>query len=386
LHIAVTNPATNETLALQRNGATVMTFAAVADTNIADTALTQTTAYQYTARLTANNEATGTSNTLSAQTLAPTSHNFTWQTFLLGDGNNSSLYDVAILNDTLIYAVGELYLRDSSGAIGDTPYNLAKWNGVSWALKRIPFIGSCSAVDYPPLKAIWAFSPTEILVTNGGSIVRYDGTNSVMDCRMNSLLTGAINRIYGFNTNDVYVVGGAGSIVHYNGTTWRRLESGTTTRINDAWGVVNPVTGKEEVYCPVTDFFVPGDKRILRITEGARVDSIAWQPRRNIYSVWSHNGFPLYVCGSTLHRQRGGAWEEVSYGGNYAVNLIRGNAANDIIVAGDFGVIGHYNGLDWQMIGLDFNTVYGSIAMNHRSVVIAGFRNARGIVMIGRRN
>ncbi|MGH2567306.1 MAG: hypothetical protein ACRDGA_03130 [Bacteroidota bacterium] len=34
-----------------------------------------------------------------------TSHNFAWQTFVLGDGN-SILYDVAIVNDTLAYAVG----------------------------------------------------------------------------------------------------------------------------------------------------------------------------------------------------------------------------------------------------------------------------------------
>jgi len=34
-----------------------------------------------------------------------TNHEFTWQTFTLGDGGSSVLYDVAIINDTLAYAV-----------------------------------------------------------------------------------------------------------------------------------------------------------------------------------------------------------------------------------------------------------------------------------------
>ena len=46
-----------------------------------------------------------------------TSHNYAWQTFILGDGNSSVLYDAAIINDTLIYAVGEIYLKDSTGQL-----------------------------------------------------------------------------------------------------------------------------------------------------------------------------------------------------------------------------------------------------------------------------
>jgi hypothetical protein len=361
-----------------------MTMAAVADTNIADTALTQTTAYQYTARLTANNETTGTSNTISAQTLAPTSHNFTWQTFLLGDGNNSSLYDVAIVNDTLIYAVGELYLRDSTGSIGDTPYNLALWNGRTWEIKRAPFIGPCSAVDYPPLKAIWALSATNILVTNGGSIVRYDGTNSVMDCRMNSLLRGAINRIYGFDPNDIYIVGGAGTIVHFDGSTWRRLESGTTTRINDAWGVVNPVTGKEEVYCAVSTPFGDGDERILRITQSTRVDTISWMDRL-LSGVWTNAGFPLYTSGDGVFENRSGSWREVPTG--IYTNDIRGTALNNIVAVGDFGYIAHYNGIEWQVVRTDAPSGYATVRVKENLVIAVGSRNfAQGIVMMGRRH
>jgi hypothetical protein len=54
-----------------------------------------------------------------------TSHNFTWTLQKLGGASGSVLYDVAIVNDTLAYAVGEMYLNDSVGQNDPQPYNLA---------------------------------------------------------------------------------------------------------------------------------------------------------------------------------------------------------------------------------------------------------------------
>ena len=51
-----------------------------------------------------------TNITAQARTMDTTSHAFTWQSFTFGDGGGScTLYDVAIINDTLAYAVGEIY-------------------------------------------------------------------------------------------------------------------------------------------------------------------------------------------------------------------------------------------------------------------------------------
>jgi hypothetical protein len=62
-----------------------------------------------------------------------TSHNYTWQLELLGNGAGSGVfYDVAIINDTLAYAVGELYMKDSLGQDDPHAYNVARWNGRQW--------------------------------------------------------------------------------------------------------------------------------------------------------------------------------------------------------------------------------------------------------------
>jgi hypothetical protein len=201
---------------------------------------------------------------------------------------------------------------------------------------------------------------------------------------MNSLLRGAINRIYGFDPNDIYIVGGAGTIVHFDGSTWRRLESGTTTRINDAWGVVNPVTGKEEVYCAVSTPFGDGDERILRITQSTRVDTISWMDRL-LSGVWTNAGFPLYTSGDGVFENRSGSWREVPTG--IYTNDIRGTALNNIVAVGDFGYIAHYNGIEWQVVRTDAPSGYATVRVKENLVIAVGSRNfAQGIVMMGRRH
>ena len=67
-----------------------------------------------------------------------TSHSFTWQTFEFGDdgASPSSLKDVAIINDSDIWAVGSIYLNDSTGQPDYTAYNAVHWDGNKWELKR----------------------------------------------------------------------------------------------------------------------------------------------------------------------------------------------------------------------------------------------------------
>lgn len=379
LHIAVTNPASNETLALERDGRTVMTFPAVADTHIADTALTQTTAYQYTARLVANNEATGTSNTISAQTLTPTSHSFSWQTFLLGDGNGSALYDVVLINDTLAYAVGEIYLS------GDPlPYNLAQWNGETWNIQKVPYYFQGQPF-YSPIRAVFAFTPDNIWF-GIGNMIHWDGqTFTSVPLPSNVWGPYLINRIWG-HAGEIWIVGNEGSIAYRSVSgTWQRLESGTTTRIIDIWGVVSSVTHTAEAFCSVSSFFTPGDRRILRISNQTRVDSIRWDTGTVVYSVWTSRGFPLFTAGQQVYVNQMGQWRSINTGMQVSTNSIRGLGLNDIVVAGDLGYLSHYNGEHWEVIGTDATAGYSTVRMLGNTLIAVGNKNGRGFINIGRR-
>ena len=62
-----------------------------------------------------------------------TSHNFTFTTYTFGGTGGSSYFkDVAIINDSDIWAVGAIYTSP------ETTYNAAHWDGNKWRLIQIP--------------------------------------------------------------------------------------------------------------------------------------------------------------------------------------------------------------------------------------------------------
>jgi hypothetical protein len=234
----------------------------------------------------AGRQSTVSSNELSVTTMDTTSHNFTWQTFTFGEHSSSVLYDVAIINENNIWAVGEIYMKDSLGQPDLNAYNAVHWDGQKWELKRIYTYSSCNAVDYAPLKAIWTFSDKNIVVTSGGSIGWFNGITNKPDCSIRPLLTGSINKFWGSSSNDLYAVGDGGNIAHYNGSSWTKIESGTTTNINDVWGIIDPITQEKRIFCAVSYVFEPGDQKILTIRNN-KVDSLSWTTGRRIHSIWT---------------------------------------------------------------------------------------------------
>ena len=68
-----------------------------------------------------------------------TSHNFTWQSWTFGEIGTSRLYDVAIVDENNIWAVGEIYLLDSLGQPDPRAYNALHWDGIKFEIERIPY-------------------------------------------------------------------------------------------------------------------------------------------------------------------------------------------------------------------------------------------------------
>ncbi|MCW8816655.1 MAG: glucosyl transferase [Ignavibacteriaceae bacterium] len=315
------------------------------------------------------------SNELSVTTIDTTSHNFTWQTWTFGEHDASFLWDVAILDENNIFAVGEIYLNDTLGQPDPHPYNLVVWNGSKWELLKLtyqgipPVIHSVFVINY---QDVW-FDPW----------FHWDGQN-FQELPIDPVFIGVgINRIWG-NDDGIYVVGNDGFIAYktVNGG-WNRIFSGTETRINDVCGIT---TSQNEtvLYCPVSSFFVPGDKKILKITDG-KVDSVYRNRDVRLYSAWAVNENILYVCGEGVYVNKFGTWDEIDL---YPVgtNSVRGNDINDIFVVGDYGTIFHFNGISWQMLSTPNNKGYSKVAVSRNIVAICGNYQGQGLIEIGIRN
>ncbi len=88
-------------------------FISTADTILYVDSLLPNTNYKYQASSIVHQVS---SNLLNVTTMDTTSHNFTFQTWTFGgQAGSCTLYDVAIIDENDIWAVGEIYLLDSLG-------------------------------------------------------------------------------------------------------------------------------------------------------------------------------------------------------------------------------------------------------------------------------
>jgi hypothetical protein len=355
-----------------------------ADTLLYIDSLLPNTSYQY--QVTSIQSATGgpvSSNELSVTTLDTTSHNFTWQTWTFGGGGEASfINDVAIIDENNIYACGEIYLPDSLGNPDDNLYNVLHWDGNNWRPKRISaeFRGN---IITPAINGIQVFSTTDIWFASSLPI-HGDGENwTIFDIRTTTDPNLSVSKVWGTSSNNIYFVGRVGSIAHYNGESFSKIESGTSTIINDIWGIVSD-NNETIIYAPVSSFFTPGDKKILRIKNN-QVDSVSWNMNRILNSVWTTSEKYMYVCGSGVFENKKGNWKEISIT-SVVTNRIRGNNINDIFVTGDFGFVAHFNGIVWKIYHEVFDAGYSGLAIKGNTVAIVGQRNGLGIITIGRRN
>ena len=320
-----------------------------------------------------------------------TSHNFTFETITFGE-YNSAFYDVAVIDENNIWAVGAVYLNDSLGIPDPNAYNAVHWDGNKWELKRIFYYGNCSAVKYPPLKAIWVFSTSDIVVSNGGSIGWFDGNKITLDCGVNQLLLGVINKIWGSNNKDLYLVGNNGAIVHYNGSEWTKIESGTDLHFYDIYGQQS-TSGEYEVFCVAAKQLVNTDKKILRITDNSVTDINVSGIKSSLSGIWFKPGEKYYVVGSGMFSKAdinsSQSWESFWEGiTQYYTASIDGNDLNDIVVCGAYGELLHYNGNSWKSYQSELQSEvgsYGRIKIKDNLIVAVGSNSAKAIITIGRR-
>src|SRR5208283_1450615 len=168
LNISLAAGETQRALTLYRGNSTIATMTMTgSDSVFFDDGLLPGKTYTYTLASSKWNASA------QATTMDTTSHNWTWEVDTLGIAN-SYLYDIAILNDTLAYAVGYIYLNDSTGKFDQQPYGVAVWNGARWQFKRVMAIGPTGAVSNLTPSGILAFSAADIWFANGG-VFSWDG-------------------------------------------------------------------------------------------------------------------------------------------------------------------------------------------------------------------
>jgi hypothetical protein len=370
---------------LERDGTEIENYSVINENIIYDDSLRPNTSYSYRLTRLSGDER---SRDVTATTLDTTSHDFQWEVIEFPSPYGSGvLRDVAIINENDIWAVGEIYADSAQPSL---PYNTVHWDGQKLELMRIK-TNACGGVDYPPIRAVFAFTTDDVLFAHiDGSITHYDGNDFVNDCSLITQLNGSINKMWGVSRNDFFVVSGNGFIAHYNGQGWQKLESpATDLPIQDIWGAIDPKTGEAFILCPASDKYNVSEKKLLQINTDKHISEIPWPfTDRDPYSTWFNSEKEIYVCGGgVIQRNVKGEYKIISQLPRIFLNKIRGNDINDIFVVGDFGLFAHYNGKSWWIHPDSFYGTFLSVDVKDNTIVAVGEQNAReGLVMVVKRN
>jgi len=376
LRVVITDTVASRTFLLNRDHQvddTIRVFNP--DTVVLDDNLLPNRGYTYKAyRLQAGMRIDSTES-VQVTTLDSTSHDFAWEVLEFGEHSSSVLLDVAIINENDIWAVGEIFMNDSIGNSDPDSYNAVHWNGDEWQVLRVP-VQIC----------VVGLLPDTILFTEGGNLVIWDGLGFTQDCLPNGLILGTLREMWASSLSDIYLVGGQGTIVHNNGASWQRIESGTSADINDVWGGRGLETGKTVIIAGATTFGSSGEILLLEILDDGTTSPLSWEPHRSIESVWFTSPDKIFVAGGSVFVGMPGGWEEIPELSMYYSEKVRGSDRNNGFAVGHFGLIGHYNGASWKYYSEFFsNGIYYSTDVSERVMVAVGQIGSQAVVLRGSR-
>ncbi len=381
---------------LQRDGKEITSFyQSKSDTTIIDTGLTAEQSYTYQAII-KNKGEEGKSKEIEISTLPTTSSNFTWEKYTFGEHSGSIINDVAIINENDIWAVGEIYMNDSSGNPAPHAYNAVHWDGKKWVLKRIMFYTICGQTHKTPYPAssIFKLNKNEIWVAMDGDQIGII-KNNVQTSTICLPFSFSIKELWGSSNQNVYIVGDNGNIVHYDGTSWTKIESGTNYFIHDIYGDDNPFTKETGILC-CASLDNTKDSEIIRINSDLTTEKLDKNGLERAVDLWFRAGIRYYTIGNGLFEKRyshNNIWKNLNKGRRITPNFmngIDGNGLNDIIVSGSFGEILHYNGISWKSIKNEKTTLnngsYFEVAIKGNLVVVVGYDAPKAIILMGRRD
>jgi hypothetical protein len=221
-------------------------------------------------------------------------------------------------------------------------------DSIGW--KRIP-----SQAAYV-LAGIWGSAANDIFAVGGfGSIVHWDG---VAWSPLASGTSADLYGVWGSSTRDVYAVGTGGTIVHWDGATWSTMTSATTNSFHGVWG-----SGAHDIYA--VGF------KTLEHWDGTKWSEL-WSPElattlgsADHRGVWGSSANDVYVVGwELIAHWDGETWSQVTNQGLY--EAVWGSGPDDVFVVGWPGDSRHWNGTSWSRLPVPsgypfiYRSVWGS--------------------------
>ena len=294
----------------------------------------------------------------------------TWSALSIGTGQN--LRAVAKRGDGSLRIGGwwgtVVTIRGSGGGVRATteisdPALLSVWGSTSGAIFGVGLGGAVfqrtdasagstwGAAIVPGTNDLYGISgngPSDIVaVGDTGSILRYDGATWRKDASPTSLL---LRAIWGGGGQYV-IVGERGTILRSNGAGWTPQASGTPQFLRAVWG------------SDPTNVYVVGDSGVVLRFDGGRWSPVTVPSRLRFRAVWGTASNNVFIAGDsgTVLRYDGVTWQRQSVPTSRALRSVWGRGPTEIYAAGDSGTVLRYDGSTWRTLSAPSTTILYSM-------------------------
>ena len=214
----------------------------------------------------------------------------------------------------------------------------------------------------PRLADIWGSSDHDIFVVgDGGTILHYDGS---VWSQMPSGTSGNLRCLWGTSSTDVYAAGAGGTVLHYDGSTWTSMSADPSWEFSSIWA-----SSTSDIYCVVVGDLDHLDSSVLHY------DGSSWTTAMNqvstLWSVWGSSSTDVFVVGdgSTIRHFDGVSWSRMNSGSEspewpaapLSGRAIWGSSSQDVFVVGggsrwysdtwydgQGSLLLHYDGTEWR--------------------------------------
>lgn len=229
---------------------------------------------------------------------------------------------------------------------------ISRWNGTTW-----------TAVD-APVRTSWMAASGQAsfnLVGEGGSFLRWDSINQFF-FSLRAVEPDDLTALLGFAEDDLWAVGHAGLVRHFDGTAW------TSTRMSsrdDLYAIAGAASN---------DLWASGGGALFR-WRGA-----AWQQypplpcavlsmhARAVDDVWA-----VGALGCAMH-WNGTGWASSNVGlPNVTLRGVLARASNEVWVVGDSGTAFRFDGATWSSTNTQTTTTLHAVfAVNGEVIAVGG--------------
>lgn len=250
------------------------------------------------------------------------------------------------LNTIYGFAANDLYAASSKGTI-------FHFDGTNWKEMVTPV--TCR------INSIWGTDANNLYAV-GGSILRFNGTYWETVDTGNEV--DILYDIWGTAPDNMYAVGRFGTLLHYDGVTCTKIDTGITTTLTGIWG-----SGPSDIYVSSisgTILHYDGTAWTKKTIKGQYFNDVWGTAPDNVYAV-SSSGAIYHFNGTT--------WRKKKSNTSKTLTNITGTDKNNIFVTAYAGTIVQYNGKKWTSKTLG-NSISGIVALSPDEVFGAGLSGA----------